>query len=959
MSARPILVVEDNATTGKMMRLALQAEGYSVVLVHDGDAALRAVQAALPALVLLDFKLPDMDGFEVARRLRELAPTVPVIAVTGWVQLDESRIEAAGVLDVLLKPIEPSRLVEVVAMHVGGPESQIRGEGLVLLVDDDPAQRKLAQLAFSTAGFEVIGFEDGPALLRSALERVPTVIVSDVLMPGMDGFALCKAARSEPRLATVPIVLVSAHYLEAEDRDLATRFGATRYVSRTAGFDAVVGAAVEAVDAPSVDSVPTPADDLQEAYLRRIAHQLERQATMGRGLARRVSLQATALSVLEGLSDTLSQQLQPEAALHEILARCLDAAGLSVGAILLYEAEDDLVLKAHVGSNVEGDWGAHRAVLAIAAQGALVVPSAAAGESGDALLTTLGAGSALVLPIIAREESLGVLLLASNGTDLSGLEGDAFVRAARSVSMQLGQALALSRVFTKLAAAEQRYRAIFQHARDAIALSTLDGVIVEANRALEELLGVEPGRLLGRSIHEFAPTAERDARIAAFRRAVSSGGGVSHGASVRRADGQTVYVDVSRTVIELDGELSVLTIARDVTARLRLEEQFRQAQKMEAVGRLAGGLAHDFNNVLSVILSYGALLLSDMPPDSPFREDVAEITAAGKRAADLTRQLLMFSRQQVIEPTVLDLNDLLSNMERMLKRILGEDVELVTVKSGTLGRVRVDPGSIEQVLMNLVVNARDAMPRGGTLTVETSNVTFSEAVPPPLGLRPSAYVQVTVRDTGSGIDAATRSRIFEPFFTTKEKGRGTGLGLSTVFSILQQCGGSVTVESMVSEGTSFSVFLPRVDEVLPDHPLTPARGMARGTETILLVEDDEQVRNVTCDILRRHGYVVIDARDPGEALLLCEKEIGIDALVTDVVMPHMSGPELAERLRRQRPDLKVLCVCGYTDDSMVRHGVVEQRFAFLQKPLTPESLLRKLRDVLDGVVAPPPLTQFP
>ena len=320
------------------------------------------------------------------------------------------------------------------------------------------------------------------------------------------------------------------------------------------------------------------------------------------------------------------------------------------------------------------------------------------------------------------------------------------------------------------------------------------------------------------------------------------------------------------------------------------------------------------------------------------------------RAADLTRQLLMFSRQQVVQPKVLDLNEVLSGVDRMLRRLVGEDVELTSVPGPSLGHVRADPGSIEQVIMNLTVNARDAMPLGGKLTVETANVTLdAEYASTHLGAKPGAYVMLSVTDTGSGIDKATLARIFEPFFTTKEKGKGTGLGLSTVFGIVEQSGGTVWVYSEPGIGTTFKVYLPRVDEDTDEPRPRALATTLRGSETVLLVEDEDQVRDVARGILLRHGYTVLDARNAGEALLLCEQHEGrIDLLLSDVVMPKMSGPALAKRLTRERPEMKVLCMSGYTDDAAVRHGVIEAELAYLQKPLTVDSLTRKVRSVLDS-----------
>jgi two-component system cell cycle sensor histidine kinase/response regulator CckA len=377
------------------------------------------------------------------------------------------------------------------------------------------------------------------------------------------------------------------------------------------------------------------------------------------------------------------------------------------------------------------------------------------------------------------------------------------------------------------------------------------------------------------------------------------------------------------------------------------EIQLRHAQKMEAVGRLAGGVAHEFNNVLSVILSYGELMLGDLEPEDPMRADVEEMRKAARRAADLTRQLLLFSRQHVFEMKVVDMAELVSGMGKMLGRVLGEDVALSVVIPSSLGAVRADPRSLEQVVMNLVVNARDAMPKGGKVVVETSNfdvdADFASRHP---GLKAGPHVLISVTDTGVGMDADTVTRAFEPFFTTKEQGKGTGLGLSTVFGIVKQSAGSVWAVSSPGNGSTVIVCLPRVDSVGSSRPT--ALDLA-GTETILLVEDEPQVRAVAQGILHRYGYQVLEAKSAAEADHLCREHSGaIHLLLSDVVMPDLSGPDLAERLLVLRPKMKLLCMSGYTDDSVARRAALTSQIAYFQKPITPETLARKVREVLDG-----------
>jgi two-component system, cell cycle sensor histidine kinase and response regulator CckA len=472
-----------------------------------------------------------------------------------------------------------------------------------------------------------------------------------------------------------------------------------------------------------------------------------------------------------------------------------------------------------------------------------------------------------------------------------------------------------------------------------------DAVARQARKRREELLG--------RTMMECFPGIEETPMFAVLRKSMADGTQERLENEFAFPDGGTgwfelLFVPVPQGVCILS--LDITEKKRGAATIAKIEEQLRHSQKMEAVGRLAGGVAHDFNNVLSVIMSYSQMLLMDLAPGAPMRGDIEEIAKAAERAAGLTRQLLAFSRQQVMEPKVLDLNELLAGMDKMLKRLLGADIDLVSLQAPKLGRVRADPGNIEQVILNLAVNARDAMPKGGKLTMETANVTLDETYARDhQGAQPGPHVMLAVTDTGSGMDSVTQSRIFEPFFTTKEKGKGTGLGLSMVFGIVKQSGGTVWVYSEVGQGTTFKVYLPRVGgAVETERPATAPKSL-RGRETILLVDDDDQVRVVSRAILQKAGYAVVEARSAAEAIAYAEGHTGtIDLLLTDVVMPQMSGPELAKRLGNARPAMKLLCMSGYTDDSIVRHGVLESHIAYLQKPITPEALALRVRQVLDG-----------
>jgi PAS domain S-box-containing protein len=492
---------------------------------------------------------------------------------------------------------------------------------------------------------------------------------------------------------------------------------------------------------------------------------------------------------------------------------------------------------------------------------------------------------------------------------------------------------------------EARYRAITDATFDGILLSR-DGVILDANRGIAEIFGYDVSEILGHTLDRFAAPESREQVQRLFGATIE---GVFEVLGLRK-DGSKIRLECIVRNTTHHGQPARLTALRDVSQRRLLEDQLRQAQKMEAVGRLAGGVAHDFNNLLTVITSYSQLVMEDMGAADPRRADLTEVQKAATGAATLTRQLLAFSRQQVLEPKVIDLTEVVAGAGKMLKRLIGEDVELVTVLSPDLGAVKADPGQIEQVIMNLAVNARDAMPDGGKLTIETVNMALGQEYTEEHRLVPTgSYVLLSVSDTGTGMDEATKARLFEPFFTTKEKGKGTGLGLATVYGIVKQSGGFIWAYSEMGHGTTFKVYLPRVDEVLTAHVPPPSPHSLNGSETILLAEDAAPVRSVAREVLRRHGYRVMAAADGRSALELADGHPGqIDLLITDVIMPEMSGRQLADRLKEQRTALKVLFVSGYTDDAIVRHGILEPGIAFLQKPFTPESLARKVREVLDA-----------
>jgi len=516
------------------------------------------------------------------------------------------------------------------------------------------------------------------------------------------------------------------------------------------------------------------------------------------------------------------------------------------------------------------------------------------------------------------------------------------------------------RVEEALRESEERYRALVETSPDAIILMDLNLNIVMGNRPALILYGYEDlQEVIGQSAFDFIAPEDRPRAIEDTRKMLEAGSIETREYTLLRKGGVPFPAEVRASLV-LDVEkkpLAFICVSRDITDRKHAEEeklalvdQLRQSQKMEAVGRLAGGVAHDFNNILTVIKGYSQFSLAEIKEEDPLRENIEEIKKSADRAADLTRQLLAFSRRQIMEMKVLDLNDLFRNLDKMLHRFIGEDIELVTILGENLGRVKADTGQIEQVIMNLAVNARDAMPKGGKLTIETANVGLDGAYARAhVAVKPGPYVMLAVSDTGVGMTPEVKERVFEPFFTTKDKGKGTGLGLSTVYGIVKQSGGNIWVYSEPGKGTTFKIYLPRVDEPLEGlKGEVEKEGLPQGSEAILIVEDDEDVRKFAARVLERQGYTVLVASEGSDALPLCgEYKKPIHMVLCDVVMPGLGGRELTDHLISLHPEMKVLYMSGYTENAIVHHGILIEGMNYIQKPFAVDGLVRKVREVLD------------
>ena len=568
-------------------------------------------------------------------------------------------------------------------------------------------------------------------------------------------------------------------------------------------------------------------------------------------------------------------------------------------------------------------------------------------------LTLLAVGVVQALAFQLRPAFLGI--------SIAGV-GLAFVRGGDSLAAHLvriavfvllaGAVVALRHGRRRTVEAEQQYQMLFD--RNPLPMWLYDDdtlAFLAVNQAAIDIYGY--------SREEFARMTLVDVRREEDRAAVAlrPARGLPHYTGSwrhRTKDGRDLEVLVRSHLVESNGRPARLALIEDRTERASLERQLRQAQKMDAIGQLAGGMAHDFNNLLTAIFGYCDLLLNDIPPTDPRRGDVEEVKKAATSAAALTDRLLAFSRKQIIEPKVLDLNTVVGDMGRLLQRVIGEDVEMELNLSRSLGRVKADPHQIGQVLMNLVVNARDAMPAGGKLTITTDNIVLDETYARMhLGVGVGRHVMLAVSDTGMGMSTEVQTRLFEPFFTTKPAGKGTGLGLASVYGIVKQSGGNIWVYSELGHGTTFKVYLPETEGASSD--ITPSPAIAAPVQseaTILLVEDNPALEQIARRILVRYGFTVLSATSADEAVRVSRSHAGtIDLLLSDVVMPGQSGPSLATLLKTERPEMRVLHMSGYTDDAVVRHGALSGTAAFLQKPFTPEGLSRKIQEVLSAPVS--------
>jgi len=917
-----VLLVEDNPGDARLILELLRevhADTFDLERVDRLEPALTRLGQAGIDVVLLDLGLPDSSGLETFHRARAGGGGEPIIVISG---LDDETIalEAVrgGAQDYLVKGrIEGQLLARVIhyAIERKRVEKQLRASESRLAAIVQAALD--AHVTMDDTGTIVTWNPQAQAVFGWPPQDVIGRHVADVLVPAAHREAHWRGLR--------------AFLAGGEGAIFGRRLELPAL--RRDGSEFPIELAV----------APIRLGDswIFSAFMRDISEQKEtdkvQQAVYGI---------AQAAQTAASLQDLLR-------AVHETTATLMPAKNFYIA---LYDEAADLLTFPYFVDEVDPpppprQPGAGLTEQVLRTGTALLSKEELGLAQGE--VPGIGAPSVdwLGVPLRQGDRTIGVIAVQTYTTGVR--YGEREKEILQFVATQVAAAIERKHADDALRHSEERFRALVEHSGDAIALLDRTGTIVFAGQSTALVLGREPSEVVGNNVFGLLhPDDLPELRAALATLKDQPGRSLIVRSRFRHAD--DTWRDGEGTVTNRLHDPAVRALVfnyRDVTERTRLETQFRQAQKMEAVGRLAGGVAHDFNNLLTAIFGYADLLAESLPPDHPGLEDLGEIRTAATRAAGLTRQLLAFSRQQVLRPVVLSVNDVVENVQKMLGRLLGEDIELHASLAGDLGNVRADAGQLDQVIINLAVNARDAMPKGGKLTLETANIDldtgYAEQHQP---VAPGRYVMLAVSDTGTGMDEKTKAKAFEPFFTTKEPGKGTGLGLATVYGIVKQSGGYIWAYSELGQGTTFKIYLPRVDApsdtpvAVPELTGTPA-----GTETVLLAEDDPLLLPLARDLLKKLGYRVLEAHNSAEALTVARNHEGvIHLLLSDVVMPGGGGFQLAQNLLVERPAMRVLYMSGYTDEAVVRHGLLERGLNYLQKPFTPAVLARRVRGVLDA-----------
>lgn len=923
-----ILVIDDDPSIRRMTRYVLERDGYTVIEAENGVQALTLYQECPPHLVLLDAIMPEMNGFETCARLSQMpgGDRIPILIITALNDAESvSSAFEAGASDYIVKPIQWNVLRRRVRhlLRVNQVELALRAseERYRALVETSP---------------------DAITLLDSSFN----ILFCNQRAAALHGFA------HSAHLLGHPVV----ELVDPEDRGrILETLRQTLYQKLPQTMECMLlkKSGDHFAAEVSVSQFVNSADQAEQFVM--VARDITGRKRAEAELKRR----NRELTLLNQIIAASAASLEPEGILEVVCRELVHALDMSYANAGLFK-ENKTELRIVVEHNTKKGVSELYRTVPVSSNPALQFllthrcPFVAPDIQTEARLTQMrdllqqrGTVSLLLLPLLVEGRVVGSLALESERLHQFSSEEISLVW---SVADQVGGVLARA----LLIQTREQLSAAIDQAGEAVIITDNDGTITHVNPAFERITGYTSAEVVGQTPH-FLKHDQNEPDFYQQVWSTLSAGEVWQGRMISKKKDGTRYT-ADATIIPVRGNdgatVNYVGIQQDVTGELQLEEQLRQSQKMEAIGRLAGGIAHDFNNLLTVINGYSELLLTHYPdPQDPRRLDLEQIKKAGGRASALTQQLLAFSRKQSLQPQVLNVNHVMNNAHQLLRRLIGEDLELTIDLKPNLAQVMADPGQLEQIILNLAVNARDAMPHGGKLMIATDNVVLDEVsahLYPEVV--PGSYVLLTITDTGTGMNQETLAHIFEPFFTTKEQGKGTGLGLATVHSIVKQHGGHIRVNTEPEHGTTFRVYLPQL-KTLPELPVESSSTgeLTRGSETILVVEDDLSVREIMCHILQANGYTIHQAASGPEAINFCQetRPENIHLLLTDMVMPGMNGQNLASNLRSRYPHLKVLYTSGYLENNLPQANLPESKMIFLEKPFTPDTLARKVREVLD------------
>jgi PAS domain S-box-containing protein len=913
MSAK-IMVVDDNSATRRMVRIALQRNGHDVIEAEDGRSARALMASEHPQLVLQDLMLPDADGFELVGELRKLAgPHVSILAFSGFVsKLDEARVSSVGFDDIITKPIAPSRLVPLVEAHLPAtiPTNDRFGIGRrLVVVDDDPLQLKLASFRLARLGFEVESAPDGAVALELIRRRKPDAVVSDVMMPELDGFGLAIALRRDPALEDLPLVLVTSSYIEPSDRELARRSGANELVLRTPELAEVIEQLrVTLADETEIPVLPAESlPELERERTRRIVRQLERQVMLNTGLARRCSALASELTVLNGIADTVLRSRDVDAALDEALASCFDAGGVAAGALYLVEPGRTMRVRT-VGADprwtaeeLAGFFG-QEALLenTITSGTALYMPSDAVSASVSSDVLGRCNGSALLLvPLTSASGPLGALLMVSRDRDHDAADWRTF---AVGVGTQLSQVLTLARAYSDREAAERDaahhaalLEAVVESAPDYVMQLGLDYEIQFVNRVRPPR---KPQDYIGTSWFEHLPSDQHATARAALDTVIRTGEAIGFEMQIVRPDGTTSWFQNRLGPIRQRGAIvGCVLVARDVSDKKQTEMQLMLADRMASVGTLAAGVAHEINNPLASVIANLDMAIQDVHDfgkstklPAELVDELADARSSADRVREIVRDLKIFSRSQEDQRGAVDVEKVLDSTLRMAWNELRHRARIVKAFT-KVPRVEANESRIGQVFLNLIVNAAQAIPEGN---YENNQIRVSTALE-------GDRVVVRITDTGPGIPVAARPRMFTPFFTTKPVGVGTGLGLAISHRIVTGLGGTITFDTTLGKGTEFRVALPLAIGAAPvTTQEVPVARPAKRRGRVLVIDDEE----ILAHALRRylsaeHDVVAMTSGRAALDLLLGGQRF--DVILCDLMMPQVTGMELHAEVLRMDP----------------------------------------------------------